>query len=466
MGKSSIFIKNIRYLVTVDGTRRIIEDGAVAIEDSKIVAVGKSDQLKKDYGSTDIVIDGSNKVATPGLINCHVHTPYYVVRGLADNLTLPTWLSEIVIPAQNSLSDGEAYVSSLATLIESLKYGVTTVVDTGEGKIERVPDAAENVGIRIVVGKSVHDVPTVRHLKDTVELHAKTEQCAKAAENFYRKHHGRANGRVNIWFCPSHERAVSDELLRECKERADKHGVGLESHVSASITSVLRHNELFGLPAIKRFKKAGALGPNLLIVHSNWLSDDEIELIRSHDVKVCHCPSSATAGGFGTFSKGKFVEMMEQGVTVALGSDNCAHSNFLDMLRVAYLAGAHRDVRADPSLLPPEELLEMLTLNGAKATLMADKIGSIEKGKKADIVLFDVNRFDWRPLHSPVSNLIFSTTGHSVDTVIVDGNIVVEKGRATTVDEEEILSKVEEVAEDLPARIGLKRSSIGKWPIE
>ena len=464
MTTNSILIRNLRYLITVDERRRIIADGAIAVEDGAIQAVGKTDQLR-EYQNADVVIDGSSNVATPGLVNCHTHTPYYVVRGLADNLSLPTWLSEVTIPAQNSLTPEEAYQSCLGTLVESLQYGVTTVVDTGEGKVEQVPPAVEKTGIRAIVGKSVHDTPSRNVARDPAERASKTEASVRAADAFYHQHNGKAEGRLTVWFSPSHERALSDELVRHCKELADRYGVGIEAHMAAAYPAVLRHNELFGLSPLKRFDRAGALGPNLLIVHSNWLSMEEIELVRRHDVKVCHCPSSAVAGGFGAFSHGKFVEMMEQGVTVALGSDNCAHSNFLDMLRVAYLEGAYRDVKGDASLLPPEKLLEMITIDGAKACLMSDRIGSIEVGKRADIVLFDINRVDWHPLHNPVSNLIYSTTGSSVDTVLVDGRIVVKEGRVVTVSEAEVIADVERIAAELPGRIGLKRSSLG-WPIQ
>ena len=461
-----LFIRNARFLITVDEKRRIIKDGAVAIEGNKIAAVGKTEDLLKEYRDSEQVIDASKMIVVPGFVNCHHHSPYSFLRSLGDNLDLPTFIVHRTRPMASILTKEEGHIAATAVLLESIKNGTTMIADTGEGQVDGVPDAIEKTGIRAVVGKSVLDIPKIGHNASN-KLEDRTEKAIGDAKEFYEKHDGRGNGRLRVWFSPSHERSVSDRLVKELSDMALQNGVGWETHVAASNTSVLEHKENFhGKGAIERFAELGALGPHFMAVHANWISDEELELICKHDVRVCHNPTSGVAGGFGTFSRGKFVEMMQRGVTVALGSDNVARSNHMDMLRVAQATAVHRDVREDPTLFPPETLLEMLTINGAKTLLREDETGSIEEGKKADIILFRIDLIEWQPLYNPVSNLIQCANGSSVDTSIIDGKVVMENRAVKTVNESEVVGKIEEVSEGILGRAGLERYAKGRWEIE
>ncbi len=461
----SILIQNARYLITMDSRRRIIRDGAVAIEGNRIEAVGKTGELKTQYSSAEHVLDAGNCVVTPGLVNCHLHTAQYLARGVADNVFLPTWIHERIYPYEASLTPEETRISALAALTEAVKTGTTFVADPGSHHMDAVAEAVEQIGVRAVLARSLVDIQSPgRPVPEA--MRGSTQEAVKAGEEFVRRHNNAAGGRVKAWFSIRTERTTSNELAKAVKEKADKYGTGIESHVSNTQDSVNRHKEVFsGKTPLIRYHEAGILGPNLLIIHANWLTGDEVELVKKYDVKVVHCPSSAYMDGAGTLVGGSFEEMEEAGVTVALGCDTAPASNFLDMIRVGYAVVSHRDVMMDATLYPPEQILEMLTVKGARALLSEREVGSIEVGKKADIVVFDAKKPGWTPLLNPVSNLIHSACGDSTRDAIIDGRIVVKDGRLQTLDEEELRSKAEKAAEDVTGRAGVRIHARPTWPI-
>ena len=459
----SILVKNAKFVITMDEKRRIIRDCAVAVRDGKIAAIGKNEKIEKEYSSADTVIDASKMMVCPGLINAHCHTTQQLAKGLADNVFLPTWIHDRLYPFEANQKPEEVYLSALACFVEAIKTGTTYLADPGGYHMERVVNAAEEIGIRAVLARSLVDIhASGRPIPESIREGA--DEALGAGEDFVKKYNGAANGRIHAWFSLRTERMVSNELCSSVKKLADKYHVGIESHVSSNLDSVNRHKEVFrGKTPIKRYAEAGVLGPNLLIVHANWLTDEEIELVKDFDVKVVHCPTAGAAGGYGTFKVGKFVEMMEKGITVSLGHDSAAESNFIDMIRVAQMVGAHRDVRLDATLFPPETLLEMLTINGSKALLSEAEVGSLQVGKKADFVLFDLERPEMIPLHNPVSNLIHSGSGEAANTVIIDGKVVMQNRKIETVNETEVLNKAQKAAEEIADRAGLNAYTMPAW---
>jgi cytosine/adenosine deaminase-related metal-dependent hydrolase len=208
----------------------------------------------------------------------------------------------------------------------------------------------------------------------------------------------------------------------------------------------------------------GVLGNNVVLVHMVHVDDNELRLVKEHGVHVVHCPTTALKVAYGVTQIGKFPEMLDAGINVCLGCDGSNAANYMDMLRATYLAaGLFKDARRDATMIPAETAFEMATLNGAKALLMQDEIGSLEAGKKADLVLFDRHRPEWVPLHNVANSLVYSADGKSVHTVLVDGRIVVAAGRMTLVDEEEVYQKAQKAGEAIIARTGLPRKM--KWPV-
>ena len=460
----SILVKNARYIVTMDPERRIIANASVAVDGNSIVSVGNTEEVLKNYPSLDQVINAENCVVTPGLIDCHLHTAQFLGRGIADNVSLPTWIHDRVYPYEAELRPEECKIAATACLIEAVKTGTTFIADPGSYHMNEIVQAVETVGVRAVLARSLVDInspgrPIPKAMGES------TEKAVREGEEFVRRYNKTQDGRINAWFCIRTERTTSNELAISVKEKADKYGTGIESHVANAIDSVNRHKEIFRKTPLQRYNDIGILGPNLLIIHANWLTDQEVDLLKRYDVKVAHCPTSNLTTGSGTLVAGKFERMEEIGITVALGSDSAAASNFLDMIRVGYATIAHRDVRTDPTLYPPEHILEMLTLNGARALLSENVTGSFEIRKKADIVIFDTRKPGWIPLLNPVSNLIQSASGESTRDVIIDGRIVVRDGKVQNVDEEEVRIKANKFAEEVTERAGVRGHGRSTWPL-
>lgn len=461
-----IVVKNARFIVTMDKERRLIRDGALAVDNGKIVDVGKTRDIAGKYNQAERKFDAKDQLITPGFIDCHCHSTQSLARGLTDNVFLNTWLHDRIYPYESSMTASDTYISSMLTCLELIKTGTTCFADPGGyHHIDQVVRAAEESGIRAVLARACHDVHSAgRPVPE--EIRGSTEKAAAEAEELVKKYDRTAEGRIRMWFTVMSERLASDHLMKMLKMLADKYNVGLQTHVAAIPDSVNRHKELFhGKRPIERYNELGILGPNLLIFHAVWLSKDEVELLRKNDVKVCHCPSASFHGGYGALSHGKFIAMMKKGITVALGADASAESNFLDMLRVMYLVTGHRDAKVDATLFPAETVVEMATTNGARALGAENEIGSLEIGKKADFVMFNLKRPEWTPLLNPVSNLVHSACGDSADTVVVDGKIVMEERRLETMNEAEILDMAQKAAEKIVDRVGLQEVVKPDWKV-
>ncbi|MBI5628831.1 MAG: amidohydrolase family protein [Candidatus Rokubacteria bacterium] len=248
--------------------------------------------------------------------------------------------------------------------------------------------------------------------------------------------------------------------MRGAKELADRYGVGwgmmhLASHPSRGTADRIPLAHLDAL---------GVLAPNTKLAHVVYVDDADIDLLARRGVKVSHCPTAGLKHIKGLTRHGRFAEMLARGVTVSLGGDSGNGSNHFDMLRMMYLvATLYKDSHLDVSVIPPETALELATLHGARALLMEDRIGALEPGKRADLVLYDTRAPEWRPLLNPLNNLVYAATGSSVHTVLIDGRVVLDAGRLTTIDECALLEEVEGRARELIARAGLPIET--KWPV-
>jgi 5-methylthioadenosine/S-adenosylhomocysteine deaminase len=435
---SSILITNVRYVVTVDKGRRVIRDGAIAIADGAIVAVGKTEEVRKSHPSAEFKIDAGRMIATPGLADCHFHLTEQLLRGQADGVHLPTSVSGRHWRHESFMKAEDSYNSARAAILEAIKNGTTLVADPGGYHMDKVAEAVEKMGIRAVLSRSLIDVhsessPVPESLREDADT------ALKRGEEFVRDYDRKAGGRLRAWFSLRTERSTTSELGRMVKEKADAMKVGIMSHMTASRLWIDFHKEIFhGKRPIERYHEAGLLGGNMLLLHVNWLNDEEVELLSRTGTKVQHSPATSAHAGLGGFKVGKFAEMMRKGVCVCLGHDSAAECNFADMVRVMFLVTVHRDIHLDPTLFPPETILEMGTINGARGLLQDEITGSLEEGKRADIVLFDTKRPEWTPLLNPISNLVHSASGDSADTVIVDGKILLQGRKLLVGDEQEI----------------------------
>ncbi len=461
----NILIRNADWLVTMDAQRRIIRDGAVAIEDNTIVKVGKTPEVERGY-SAETVIDACDKLVVPGLIEGHVHNTQILPRGLADECDPGEWLRRVPGTFEPAMTPNDAFWAVMLCQLEMLKAGTTCFIDIGNDFPDETAQAVKQSGLRGLIALGVYDLAQTGLMKIPAEWTQSADKALERAESVVKKWHGAADGRLRGSFSLRVHQNSSDELCTGLKALADKYRVPLQSHVAYSFGSVEASKQRWGLRDVERFAKLGVLGPNFLPAHNAWVNFRELKLYKENDVKVAHCPGASLHGTYGAMAHGLFPEMVEMGITVCLGSDSGAAGNFMDVVRCMYLtAGCFKDRRLDASLMPAETVLEMATINGAKAALWDDEIGSLEPGKRADISIFDMNRPEWRPVFNPIKTLVYAASGASADTVIVNGHVLMRGREVLTLDEEEILRKAQEAGQRVLDKADMQEYALPTWPV-
>jgi len=349
-----------------------------------------------------------------------------------------------------------------------IKSGTTCFVDPGNHFPDEVARAVAQSGMRCVITRSTMDIhSTARGDLPQARFRESTDEAVARLGEVITRCHESARGRIRASASLRNLYTASDRLIAEVKALADRHKIFVQSHVagnhSGQVASLARH----GCRDVERLQRLGVLDDRWLLIHMNWVSPRELDLLAASDAKVAHCPGAGIKGGWGTFSHGRFPEMLERGICVCLGTDSGPSGNFMDLTRAMYLAACgFKDSRMQAAVVPSEVALEMATINGARAALWADAIGSLEVGKKADVGLWDLNRAEWRPVVNPLGNLVYSADGSSVDTVIVDGNILVEGGMIKTLDEKALLREATPVAQRIAERAGVLHHGKPAWPVE
>lgn len=460
-----ILIKN-GYVITVDKNRRIIKDGAVAIEGNKIVAVGKTDELSKKY-KADRVIDAKEQIVMPGLIDTHVHLAQAMIRGCADDVSLVTWLKDRVWVLQGNYDHEDGKTSAELCILEMLKTGTTTFLEVmiaGRYGFDGIAKVVEKSGIRAGLSKIVMDSTGYADSADIMYpgMVEEKEATIKEALEMHKKWEGGANGRIHVWFGMRSVGAVTPETYREVRELANEHKMRITMHLGEVPDDEKYTRSTFNMGLTEFAEWVGMLGPDVVLAHGVWMKEDDIKRLAKTGTHISHNPSSnlKLASGYAPIP-----EMMKAGVNVSLGCDGGPSNNSYDLIREMKLAAIiHKARLLDPLVLPAETVIEMATINGAKAMGLENEIGSIEVGKKADIILIDMHKPHLTPYTNPVSNLVYAAHGNDVDTVIIDGKIIVENGKVLTMDEEDILERAKKRAEMVYERAGIKISP--KWKVE
>ena len=458
MSRNTIKVHGARFILTVDPGRRIIQDGSIIIEGDRIAVVGKAAELE-DYPA-DRVIDAQEMVVTPGFCNGHMHISYaHATRGIFPDDLGPAYLPN-VFKLQTAMTEEEEYHTSLLGITELLRYGTTCFLDPGSTKyLDACLQAYEESGCRIIVGSHVADQPNPIN----VPVYS-TSQAIAQMEQTIKDYHGRLEGRVRAWAMPFSPAYSSQELLVGAKELADKYETGLTLHHNSGPQAADTYQRQYGKRPTEYLESIGVLGPNVLLAHALGLDEAEVESLARTQTKVVVCPTAAIKGGSGMTQTGMLPEMLQRGVCVGLGTDAGNNSNLVETMRSMYLiAVLYKDARQSTDVIPAETALEMATIQGARAMGLGDDIGSIEIGKKADLVLFDTRRPEWRTIFNPVNNLVYNADGRSVHTVIVDGKILVEDHQPLFVDEWALIQRVQRLGEDLLARTGISFPS--RWPV-
>ena len=398
-----------------------------------------SDEI--DESNLDKIIDGEGKVLLPGFVNTHTHLSMTLFRGLADDLSLDTWLNDHIWPMEANLNGDYCYAGALLGAVELIKSGTTTFSDM-YFYMEDVARAVDEAGIRAVLSYGMID------FGDAERREAEIKENLTLFENC----NGMADGRIKVFFGPHSPYTASEELLIKVRQLADEYNMGIHIHVSETQKEINDVSEEKGLRPFEYLDKIGFLGPDVVAAHSVWLSDEEIEIIKKHDVKISHnpCSNMKLASGIAPVSK-----LMENDICVSIGTDGASSNNNLDLIEELKTASLLQKVSTlDPNVLNSHEAIAMGTIKGAEALGLADEIGSIEVGKKADIILIDTNSANMVPDSSTLtSNIIYSANGSNVDTTICNGKILMENKKLTVLDEQEIYDKAREAIKNLKEAI-------------
>jgi 5-methylthioadenosine/S-adenosylhomocysteine deaminase len=462
---SRLLIRNIDYLVTVDASRRIIRDGAVAIENRRFAAVGKTSDISAD--GFDQVIDGKGKMVLPGLFDTHIHNAQQLGRGLGDEAySGPERLFRRLWVVEAHMDRGDALCAARLAQVEMLRAGITCFADPGNYFATETAQAVKESGMRGMIARTVFDMGQTAMGNLPKGFFEPTEDALGRADDMVQEYNGALDGRLKAWFSMRVPVACSDDLLRRLGKLAEKRGVGIIGHACENRDEVVASHLKYGMGDVTRLEKLGLLGQNLLLLHMGWIDAKELFLLQKRDVKISLAPAASMHQAMGNMSHGKAPEMLELGIAVSLGSDAAMSGNFLDVIRQSFLVvGGYHEARLDPKLMRPEVAVEMMTLNGARCMLWDDELGSIRVGRKADLTVLDIMRPEWQPVHNPIANLVYCAHGGCADMVIVDGKILMQNGKVLTMNEQDLIEEARDRAESLARRAGLTDVAKSIWPM-
>ncbi len=432
----------------MDAQRRQYNCGAVWIAGDKIKKVGNSLALLEEAQGDIERIDLRGRWILPGLINTHVHTSQQLGRGLGDDVNLLTWLHKRIWPYESNMTEEDSYVSTLLCGIEQIRSGVTCFAEPGGQFVDGMGRAVTELGIRGILARSTMDggegLPS--------RWNETTDEALSIQEEHLKRWHGKAEGRIRVWFGLRTIFNNTDELIIRTKTMADRYGVGVHMHVAEVKEEVEYAQATRGATTVSHLNHLGVLDKNLLAVHSVWLTDEEITMFAEKDVKVSHNPAAAMR----VLGFAKIPEMLKAGVCVTIGTDGAPSNNRMTLIDEMYLTSLiHKGRLLDPTVMPAEQILEMVTCNGARALLWEDEIGSLEVGKKADLVIIDPNTVTMLPMHDPIANMVTSMRSHNVESVMVDGRWVMWRHQIFTVNEQEVLEEAKRRAANIAQRAGI-----------
>ena len=449
------------YVVTMNPTRDVIRHGAVAIDDGAILAIGRAEDILARYQPRR-TIGGDRFVVTPGMVNTHIHiTGEPLTRGyVPDDTPFVENVFEWLCPLYAVYDAAEERTSAQLAAVEMLRSGTTSFLEAGTIRfLDEVIDGLVETGIRGRVGRWVWDLPP-----EPAVYRQTTDEAIAHLQHQLENHRNHGDGRIGAWSIVVGHTTCSDPLWRAAKQLADDHGTGMSFHMSPAQLDPDVFIAEFGQRPMIHLAELGVLDRNVAITHCVRVDDGEVAAMAEHGVNVAFCPTTALKVSYGVTQVGKYPEMVQQGINVSIGIDGNNASNYADMMRATYLvAGLFKDARTDPQMFPAEMAYEMATIGGARTLMLDDQIGSLEVGKRADVVLHDTDRPEWRPLLNVANQLVWSADGRGVHTVLVDGEVVVEDAHCLTVDEERLWRDAQRMGESITARSGLPDRA--KFPV-
>jgi cytosine/adenosine deaminase-related metal-dependent hydrolase len=470
--QSDLLISN-GLVVTVDPGRRVLSNGAVAIDDSRIIAVGDTDQLREHYRA-DKEIDATGKIVMPGLINAHTHVIQSLLRGgMAQDRSLFDWLLNHHYAGLAAYTPDDARLGAMLYCTEAIRGGITTIVDNADER--RSDDIAVasieafiEVGIRAVYGRMFSDrstpepvelakyaeaimrkAPDVRHAIDFVES---TDDALAHITSLIERYHGAGDGRIAVWPAPTIPNLTSEEGMMRSLELAQRHDTMVTIHLSEAPIDAY----MYGMSSTEYLASIRFLDPRVLAAHCVHCTPRDLRLLREHDVKVAH---NALSNLYLASGIAPIAEMVAQGITVGLGTDDPDCNETINMFQVMKAAALVQRARyLDAAALTSEQVVEMATIDGARAIGMEDQLGSLEPGKRADVIVIDPETPQMQPMHHVPNALVYQAYGSEVVTTIVNGQILMEDrelGFLSPESELELLREASAVSGAIAARANL-----------
>ncbi|MBT8078691.1 MAG: amidohydrolase [Gammaproteobacteria bacterium] len=432
--------------VTMDAERRILRDAAIAIDGPEIVAVDESSAVKKRFPGTEIV-DATGMTAIPGLIDTHAHADQSLLRGLGDGMHWIPFIDDVVEPYLAKRDPAIGVLANTLSMIEMLRSGTTCFVSPNvdpRDDYALLADAIGKLGIRAVLGR--YTMPDAR--PDSV---SKARNAAKSASRIMRDWHGSADGLVSMWFGLHVPRRAGDtdhpHFYEAVANEAAALGVGITYHFCSEIEDADYIVEHYGMRPAEWSRDNHALGDNVLLINGCQMTDPEIGILADSGTHLAHSPVANMKMATGILP---LTRVLATNVNVSLGTDGALNNNSYDMfaeMKTAVLL--QNAINRSASAMTAATALEMATINGAKAIGRRDQLGSIELGKQADIVLLDMRQAFTAPVHDVLSNIVFAANRSTVDTVIIAGRKVVERGVVTGVDEASVIDEAKTRADEL-----------------
>ena len=459
-----MLIKN-GFVITMDPERRVITDGAVVLEGDRILAIGKTDEIKHEFGSEE-VFDASRMIVMPGLVNAHSHLFAMYSRGIGADGQRSKRQKETPyswdIERLSQFDRERCRVSAMLAATEMIRSGITTTQDSHYINIHRdafdgVCQAIVDSGMRAVIGRGCWDAPGLAP-EDHTEV---VETAVRESERVISNWHGEGEGRVNIRVEASMLAQCTDEMIQATKEVSERHGLGWASHVQYRI-GTSRTDPRKGDSTLRRYngrsveylESLDVLDPGSLLIHCTHVDNREIAILARTGTPVATCPVANAWAGNPVVTPVPY--MLNRGVTVGLGTDSVATNDSLDLFQaMKFCALIHKVNSGDTQAMTAEKVLEMSTISSAKALQLGSEVGSLEPGKKADVIVLDMDSPGLTPSISPVKNLVYGAgSGGTVDTVIIDGRIVMDGKMIKTFDEREFYKGAEEKARAILRSIG------------
>ncbi|KAB3531652.1 5'-deoxyadenosine deaminase [Alkaliphilus pronyensis] len=417
-------------IVTMNEKREIVK-GDILVNKDKIEKI--SPHLNIEDAE---IIDAEGKVVIPGLIQTHIHLTQALYRGQADDLELLDWLKERVWPLEGSHTAESNYVSAKLGIAELIKGGTTSIIDMGTvNHTDSIFEAIEEGGLRAHAGKCMMDygagVPAT--------LMEDTEESIKESVRLLKKWHGKSNNRINYAFAPRFVVSCTEELLVKVRDLSKEHGVMIHTHASENRGEIELVQKDRGMRNVIYLHKLGLTGEKLILAHCIWLDEAEMKILAETGTRISHCPNSNLKLASGI---AKIPELLDMGAVVSIAADGAPCNNNLDVFQEMRSAALIQKARLlSPTVMPAHQVFELATIGGAKAMGLSDKIGSLEEGKKADIVIMNLDKLHSFPSEEVdiVSRLVYAAQSSDVETTIIDGEILMKDRRLLTLNEKEIL---------------------------